>query len=655
MTSPGLLEHLWSSGSHEPARIALVNVPFASTNTPSIQCGLLKAVLARAGHIVNVYYLNLELACEIGPKNYETISDGRYANSLLGDWLFSSAAFGYREDEEEYLAALPALKGVCDELDFNWLCKLRKEILPGLVQRWTKQVDWSSFHAVGFTSTFVQKNACFALARSIKRQNPQVATIFGGANFDGGMGKEFLRKLPFIDYVVDGEGEEALLELANRLAKGESGIGIQGVSSRTEDGIADGGRARKVRSLDSLPEPSYEEYFETLWRLGQEKVISNISPGLLMETARGCWWGEKHHCTFCGLNANDMAFRSKTPERVLSELRNLTGHYQTLHVVVVDNIMNMGYVEKVCGPLIQDRCDYQMFWEVKANLTPLQLKAMVDAGIVQVQPGIESLSTHVLGLMRKGITMLKNVRFLKWANYFRINCDWNLLTGFPGETVEDYAQQRRLIPLLKHLQPPIGNSRIWLERYSPYFFDPSFPVEDIRPAVAYRFVYPESEINLKEVAYFFDYKMGATIPVECHEELFSLVEEWRASWKKSPHPILKYRRGPDWIEIIDRREEQPRNHWLYGAEASIYESCCETDRTLDAVCRSLRSETGSGEMKDVEAAVQKFCELGIMIAEDGHYLSLAQPLNRNWFVDRATMRSAPGSQTLEPSLSRGAA
>ena len=425
----------------KPARIALVNMPFATINAPSIQCGLLKAVLAQAGHSATVHYLNLELSLEIGPEQYISISEGRYAG-LLGEWLFSSAAFGYRPDEKEYLAILPDRNALGSHFDFEFLCKLRKEIIPALVERWADQMDLDSYDAVGFSSVHVQNNACFALAQAIKRRRPQLPTIFGGANFDEGMGREFLRKLACIDYVVNGEGEYAIVELAERLANGEPGYGIRGVSARTQEGILDGGRAHKVRDLNTLPEPDYEEYFQTLWRLGQRKVLGNRYPALLMETARGCWWGEKHHCTFCGLNASDMAFRSKAPERVLQELRNLTGHYHTLNVSVIDNIMNMDYVKRVCEPLAEHRCDYKIFWEVKANLAPRQLKAMADAGIIHVQPGIESLSTHVLELMRKGISMLKNVRFLKWAGYFGLQADWNLLTGFPGEREEDYARQR---------------------------------------------------------------------------------------------------------------------------------------------------------------------------------------------------------------------
>src|ERR1051325_9480478 len=76
-----------------PQRVALVNMPFAAAHRPSIQCGLLKAGLARAGHQVDVFYLNLELAAELGQEAYRNFVDLR-SDHLLGEWLFSAAAFG---------------------------------------------------------------------------------------------------------------------------------------------------------------------------------------------------------------------------------------------------------------------------------------------------------------------------------------------------------------------------------------------------------------------------------------------------------------------------------------------------------------------------------------------------------------------------------
>ena len=42
-----------------------------------------------------------------------------------------------------------------------------------------------------------------------------------------------------------------------------------------------------------------------------------MSPTLLIETSRGCWWGERNHCTFCGLNGSSMSFDEMAPGRAL--------------------------------------------------------------------------------------------------------------------------------------------------------------------------------------------------------------------------------------------------------------------------------------------------------------------------------------------------
>jgi ribosomal peptide maturation radical SAM protein 1 len=613
------------------ARVALVNMPFAMVDRPSIQCGLLKAVLRQAGHEVQVFYLNLELAAELGPAMYSVISQLR-TDQFLGEWLFSVAAFGHRSDEAEYRDACPSLADTCDKLGCNYedLCRLRNEVLPGVADRWCDEADWGGFSMIGFTSTFEQNTAAFALASRIKLRYRQAVTVFGGANFDGEMGREYLRALPFVDFVVSGEADEVLPALAGRIATGASPLGLPGVSGRNGHGLIDGGSAPIIRDLDALPPPDYDEYFETLFRLGRDRVLGDAPPLLLFETARGCWWGQKHHCTFCGLNANGMAFRSKSAARVHAELRRLASDYKIVNFEAVDNIMDHDYLDQFCAQLAEDRCDYQIFYEVKANLTPRQLKLMGRAGITAIQPGIESLSSHILTLMRKGITMLRNVRLLKWAHYYGMRVGWNLLTGFPGETESDYEEQRRVLPLLRHLPPPAGCGPVWMERFSPYFFDSSFPVRNVVPRKAYRFVYPESDLDLRKIAYFFDHEMDNTLPRGAHDDLQAIVGEWKARWERQPAPVLVYQRAPDWIQVIDRRGDDVRGHAFNGPEALIYEACSETDQTVASVQKHLADIESPAPAADVESALEQFCELGLMLHEQGHYLSLALPVNPNW-------------------------
>jgi hypothetical protein len=221
--------------------------------------------------------------------------------------------------------------------------------------------------------------------------------------------------------------------------------------------------------------------------------------------------------------------------------------------------------------------------------------------------------------------MLQNVRLMKWAHYYGISVAWNLLTGFPGETLEDYERQARLMPLLVHLPPPSGGGSIWMERFSPYFTEDSFPVTDLEPWKAYSYVYPP-ELDARKIAYFFTYTMGDVVPGESLKDVQLGIEHWQKRWtESSKRPILVYQRAPDWIQIVDQRDAEDTNvHAFQGLEAAAYELCGDTS-TPPRVAGELGAEAD-----DVEAALRKFCDLGLMIEEDGRYLSLALPVNANW-------------------------
>src|SRR6185369_4349598 len=192
--------------------------------------------------------------------------------------------------------------------------------------------------------------------------------------------------------------------------------------------------------IDEVPTPNYDEYFDRLRKSGlYQKLAPKIT--VMFESARGCWWGEKMHCTFCGLNGSTMAFESKNPKLVADEIYRQAIRYQQVNFEAVDNIIDLKYMEELLPQLRDYRragLDLNFFYETKANLKKKYVRLMRDAGIHRIQPGIESLSSAVLKLMRKGVTGLQNIRLLKWARQFNLKVHWNLLYGTPGETLEEY-------------------------------------------------------------------------------------------------------------------------------------------------------------------------------------------------------------------------
>lgn len=620
-------------GQADSARVALINMPFALVDRPSIQCGLLKAALMAHGHRADVHYFNLDLAATIGPAAYLPLSRLR-ANILIGEWLFSAAAFGTDIEEDKYVGVRPALTSFCDEvgITFDELRRARLQTLPEWIAQCATSVTWSDYTVVGFTSTFEQNNASFALAKAIKAASPSVPIVFGGANFDGDMGKEYVRALPFIDYAVIGEGDLVFPEMVARIARGLDPIGLRGVVGRAGGSVVGEYPASVVTDMDAVPDPDYDDYFERLARLGTTAVYgTDASPLILFESSRGCWWGQKQHCTFCGLNANGMTYRAKSAANAIEQLRRLSTRHQLVHFEAVDNILDYRYIDQVCAPLARERLDFRFFYEVKANLKREQLRTMAEAGIREIQPGIESLSSHVLTLMRKGTTMLHNIRCLKWSMYYGIRVYWNILTGFPGETEDDYRTQAEVLPLLRHLQPPTNCGRIWLERFSPYFFDDVFPIKNVRPLEAYRFAYPGSSLDLDAIAYFFEYDMAGTLPDEFHVDLHGAIASWKDAWSASTKPTLAYQRAPGWIRIIDTRGGERERTVFEGIAAAVYEACTETDRTVGQLHEALATQKGGPvAAEQIQTVLDAFCAKGYAICDSGKYFSLALPLNRTW-------------------------
>jgi ribosomal peptide maturation radical SAM protein 1 len=327
-----------------------------------------------------------------------------------------------------------------------------------------------------------------------------------------------------------------------------------------------------------------------------------------------------------------MGFRSKSPERALRGIDELAARYGRYQLVAVDNIMDLSYIDGVFSPLAQLRRDYTFFYETKANLTHEQLKRLAAGGVRHLQPGIESLNTHVLKLMRKGTTALQNVRLLKWGRYYEVSMHWNVLLGFPGERGEDYDRQLALMRLIPHLQPPESVGRIWLERFSPLYTQrEDLGITDVRPEQAYTYVYPDG-LDIDRIAYFFEYAAASTVPMSAHEELVAHIESWRRDWAGNDVPFLVYQRGAGRLTVTDGRSPGRHRVFSFGEiGALVYECCTPSARGVSRITEFVRAATSRDiDEEQVRAELAEFVALGLMIEEDGHFLALALPVNRNW-------------------------
>jgi ribosomal peptide maturation radical SAM protein 1 len=608
--------------------VALVSMPFVSYHRPSIQLGLLKAIAAAYNFPVTTFHFNLDFAQQIGTETYDLLCEFR--GHLLGDWLFSRAAFGEAAPPDEDFLTLEKLhldKNIAALVeDKERIQNLRLKEIPAYIERLVAAVEWDKFKVIGFTSTFQQNTASFALATAIKRRYPQIKTVFGGANFEDEMGLELTRTIDCIDYAIIGEGDKAFPEFLIALQEGRDPAEVRGVVTRRDGRVTPLSSNPPFRSLDELPTPDYTEYFErarALKLLPEDPEECVLIP---FESSRGCWWGQKHQCTFCGLNGTGITYRAKSPQRMMAELEELSKFYPSTVMEAVDNILNMSYFTTVFQELSQAEPGYKLFYEVKANLSKEQLKLLHQGGVISIQPGIESLNSHVLKLMRKGISAIQNVNTMRWARHYNVDVGWNMLWGFPGETEEDYRQQATLIPLLTHLSPPSGYGRIWMERFSPIYFEKElFPTSYRKPEASYGYIYPE-KVDLEKIAYFFDYEFENTLPEVTYKDLAQQLKSWREAWEKPEKPLLLYWTYEGFIQIEDLRwPDQPRTYNVVEPQASIYLALSDQPHTA----LSIKSKYNLPmPVSEIEKYLQKFCDMGLMMRDGNYYLSLAIPSNR---------------------------
>ncbi|MGW0283984.1 RiPP maturation radical SAM C-methyltransferase [Streptomyces sp. NPDC003236] len=600
-------------------RVHLVTMPWHPLDLPSLQLGLLNRLVRRTrpadevtefhGSLRWAEFLLERSGGRLRPGDYVSVGSDAIFHGL-GDWVFSGVLY---QDPAWGLARLREYAAARD-VPVDTAVAMRP-YAEAFVAACAAEILAAGPDVVGFTTTFMQNVSSLALARELKLLRPGLTVVFGGSNCDGPMGRALHRNHPFVDHVVRGEAEYAFPALLRHLDEGTAPADVPGVC--WWDGPvprANPGTRRTVAPAD-IPSPDYDQWQAAL---DTSAVKEFVHPKLVVEGARGCWWGEKHHCTFCGLNGSAMAFRAKPGERLWAETARLIRRHRLLDVVTVDNIMDMSYFRDFLPRAAGSGWDLRMHYEVKSNLTAGQLRLLGESGTVHIQPGIESLGSRVLDLMDKGVTGARNVRTLRECENHALTCSWNLLYGFPGETAADYDAVVDQLPALVHLQPPSGAHRIQLERFSPHFTDPALGFAKRRPAEMYRHVYDLPEAELEDLVYLFDTE-DAGIAGPAERRLEAAVAEWRAGHAHSR--LLFEEDGADLL-VHDRRHGRPAavhrfTGWRAGALRRL-----EDGRTVPALHRLLTADGHEVTARALDDWIRHALGLGLLFRDGATLVSL---------------------------------
>ncbi|GAB2944457.1 RiPP maturation radical SAM C-methyltransferase [Streptomyces heilongjiangensis] len=632
-------------------RLTLVAPPWNSLYRPSIQIGTLAALEdEKEGDPITPVYAYLDWfeyavgALECDPAEFVTVYDtiGEELYGLgVGDWIFGGVL-----DAHERRAGRPAPGGVAPReagpeeqrararyADFLTEHGVARELVarivelrsvaPRFVEVLAERLLATGAECFGFTTSFSQLMPALAVARALKDRAPERLVLLGGANCDRPMGQAVMRAYPFVDAVVQGEGEAAVAAVRAARTLGDLAA-APGLVLRHEGELRVSLPA--VQPAESAPVPRYAEYFERLRALPHSELITP-HVALPFQMSRGCWWGEKLQCTFCGENGSGMVYRSKPGGRLTETLRRLTEEHGVFDTYAVDTILARN--DNGLAELAEAEVDVTTFFEVKANLGPRELGEMRAAGVTMVQPGIESLSSSALKLLRKGATAFHNLRFLVLCEELGIDAQWNLLSAMPEESAAMLQEQLRLIPFITHLAPPSTVSKVRVDRYSPYFEKPDeFGIALSGPEPKYRFVHsgrlPAAERT--ELAYSFDHVEQVRRSDGTAAEMLALRRRLGARvglWKKlHEQSRFTFRFGPEMTVLHDRRPHVGTGrHILRGGDDQLFRCLVHGGRLHQAVAQ-VGAMTGQPEDR-VRETVRAWARRGWIHLEGRRGLVLA--------------------------------
>jgi ribosomal peptide maturation radical SAM protein 1 len=552
-----------------PSRVLLIVPPFGPLTMPSLGLHTLQAVARCRGYDVSVLYANLDFCKRIGRETYEEVRTAAH-QLYVGGNIFARHAF-------ELDRAEPSSGNGNDDFVKRlalWNVEVKVE---GFLYDLVEVVRQGSFQVVGCTTTFDQTHAALAILRAIKRNLPETLTLIGGANCESEMGRALADVAPMVDHVFCGEAEQSFTEFIGKLQSGHADIPriIEGAESV---------------DLNDIPCPNFEEYFYQLDQLLPE--INRNELWVTYETSRGCWWGEKHHCSFCGLNGGKIAFRVKSAEKVESDLLSLVSNRYTKKICMTDNIMPYSYHRTLIPKLGSWASTPEIFYEQKSSLSLEKMAGLSRAGIRILQIGVETLSTRLLRSMDKGSSASQNILALRSAWMCGVKVVWNFLFGIPGESERDYEEMLDVLPWVVHLQPPQDICKISIDRFSPYFFQSKrFGITSVRPHPGYTDIFPKTA-KLNELAYHFvgEYESCADLRSRVVDQFNEELRVWCGLWQREPglQPRLSVlSSAEDGIWLIDtRRKNDHRCFPISSAQAKVAlfgDAGCSGDLTQWAI------------------------------------------------------------------------
>ncbi|MBN1474727.1 MAG: radical SAM protein [Syntrophaceae bacterium] len=301
---------------------------------------------------------------------------------------------------------------------------------PFALDKQVKEILSCKPQIIGFSATTSSFPDAADLAQKIKDSFPNIVTVCGGVHVSALEGK-LLRDYPVFDFLVAGEGDLTMAELA----AGETPSKIQGLIWRNGEEIITNEPRSKIPDMDSLPFPAYEklEGFPHGYHLPLFSYIQ--TPGATMITSRGCIY----QCSYCDRSVFKKGYRYNSADYMYDHMKYLRDKFGARHINIYDDLFtaNRRRIVELCEKLSRFPLGVNFNCAVRVGYTDDELLQMLkDAGCLMVSLGIESADPEILARHKSGVS-LDDVRdTVSRIQRAGLRAKGLFMMGLPGETEE---------------------------------------------------------------------------------------------------------------------------------------------------------------------------------------------------------------------------
>jgi len=621
------LKYLDEEMHNDKKNVLLIAMPFAGTDIPSIQLAVLEGYLKERNINIKTRHLYLKAAEFYGLNNYNFLiyppNDSYTAQIIFSKYVFPEHWITTEEKCREYFQReTSANREIQQHFTFDNYVQQTDEFYNWIL----KYVDWQPYDIIGFTLNYGQFLPSLAIAKAIKKLHPEKKIIFGGSRTANKLGIKVMEAFDYVDFIISGDGEEALYRVASEYQNYES---IPHLMYRKGNEIIWNESDASI-DLNSLPIPSYGPFYNELDSTSSEVQQYFYYYGRLpVEISRGCWWNK---CSFCNHNIQYKNYREKNVDKIIEEIQLLSDMYNMLAFQIIGNTLPKKNYRILFEKIKQLGRDFTFVAEARAG----QLKSedytlLKEAGFTTIQTGIESFSQNYLMKMNKGTRVIDNIAALKFCKENGIANRYNLLIDYPNEESIDFEETKKTVQLFhQYLDPPqICYLRVVFG--SPIQRNPEqFNIERLKYSHSDMIMFPEEFLE-KEFNFVYEFKRKEYLG---EHNWVQLVDGWKKERERLALEGIKQQTtidqfifyfvdGKKFLKIYDKRNaENIRVYVLDELERAIFLSCIDINslQELQEIFSHISETTLAGILNTFE-------ESGIVFKEDDHYLSL--PLGYN--------------------------